>query len=440
MSASKLSSWGHYPYAPQAYDPLRWRDAVQTALERARTRFGTTLPYGNGRSYGDSCLATTDYVLHTRGLDRFIAADWSSGVLRAEAGVTLGEVLSLALPRGWMLPVTPGTQFATLAGAIANDVHGKNHHVRGTFGRHVRRFSLLRSDRPPVQCAPDENEALFRATIGGLGLTGVIEWVEIQLMPVRSSSIALRAVRFGSLDGFFERSNELDPLHEYGVAWVDCLSSGTSLGRGIYMAGDHADDDAFPMPSKRTHGVPFVLPCSLVNRCTLKAFNSFYYWQQPRELQHRKVDFAGYFYPLDRIRNWNRLYGRPGFQQYQCVVPEDTASDALRAILGAIAKSGSGSFLAVLKRCGTLQSPGLLSFPMPGISLALDFPQHDTRNSTLFSVLDAIVRDARGRQYPAKDAHMSGADFRAAYPRWEELERQRDPVLMSRFWKRTTQS
>jgi len=440
MSASKLNSWGHYPYAPQAYDPLRWRDAVQAAFNRARAGFGTTLPYGNGRSYGDSCLATTDYVLQTRGLDRFIAADWTSGVLRAEAGVTLGEVLAQSIPRGWMLPVTPGTQFATLAGAVANDVHGKNHHVRGTFGRYVRRFSLLRSDRPPVECSSGDNDALFRATIGGLGLTGVIEWVEIQLMPVRSSRIAVRSVRFGDLDEFLALSSELDRQYEYGVAWDDCLSEGKALGRGVYMAGDHAEDDAFPMPSRRTHGVPFVLPWSPVNRHTLRAFNALYYARQPREPRQRTVDFASYFYPLDRIRHWNRLYGRPGFQQYQCVVPDASAADALRAILTAIARSGSGSFLAVLKRCGALPSPGLVSFPMPGVSLALDFPQHEKRNGALFAVLDAIVRDAAGRQYPAKDAHMSGADFRAAYPRWEDLEQQRDPALMSRFWKRTTQS
>lgn len=440
MTTSKLGSWGRYPYAPQAYYPLRWRDDVQAALARAHERFGTTLPYGNGRSYGDSCLASTDYVLQTCGLNRFIDADWSCGVLRAEAGVTLGEVLALSIPRGWMLPVTPGTQFATLGGAVANDVHGKNHHVRGTFGRHVRRLSLLRSDQPPMQCAPGENDALFSATIGGLGLTGVIEWVEIQLMPVRSSHITSSCVRFRNLDEFFTRSNELDAQHEYGVAWIDCLSDGKSLGRGVYMTGDHATDDTFPMPSTRTRSVPFAPPWSLVNRPVLKAFNALYYGRHPRHLQQGSSDFASFFYPLDRIRNWNRLYGQAGFQQYQCVVPEANASDALRAILAAIARSGSGSFLAVLKRCGALSSPGLISFPMPGISLALDFPQRERRNSALFSVLDAIVRDAQGRQYPAKDAHMSGADFRAAYPRWEELERQRDPALMSRFWKRTTQS
>jgi FAD/FMN-containing dehydrogenase len=439
MSASKLQSWGHYPYALQASHRPSWREDVQAALHDACARFGTTLPYGNGRSYGDSCLGATDHVLYLRGLDRFISADWEQGILRAEAGVMLGEILRQSVPRGWMLPVTPGTQFVTLAGAVANDVHGKNHHVRGTFGRHVRRFSLLRSDQPPLECAPGENAELFRTTIGGLGLTGVIEWVEIQLMPVRSSRISVTSRRFANLDEFLQLSGELDSQHEYGVAWVDCVSGGAALGRGIYLSGEHAEDGDFSFPDKPVRSVPFALPWSPVNRYTLKAFNSHYYWRHGRKMQRTELDFASYFYPLDGIRNWNRIYGRKGFQQHQCVIPQAAARDALNAILTAIAKSGSGSFLAVLKRCGTLVSPGLLSFPMPGISLALDFPQRERQNETLFAQLDAIVREAGGRQYPAKDAHMSGADFRAAYPAWEALERQRDPALMSRFWKRTTQ-
>jgi FAD/FMN-containing dehydrogenase len=439
MSAPKLQSWGHYPYAPQSSHPLSWRDAIEAELARTRERFGTTLAFGNGRSYGDSCLAATDHVLHMRGVARFIGADWSTGVIRAEAGVTLGEVLAQSIPRGWMLPVTPGTQFVTLAGAVANDVHGKNHHVRGTFGRHVRRFSLLRSDRPAAECAPGENDELFRATIGGLGLTGVIEWVEIQLMPVQSSRIATTRIRFANLDAFLALSNELDPQHEYGVAWVDCLARGAALGRGIYLCGDHAADGDLSMHTPRVRTVPFAPPLSLINRYTLKPFNALYYHRQLRRTAHANVDLTGFLYPLDSLLHWNRIYGRRGFQQHQCVIPEAAARDALQAILAAISASGSGSFLAVLKRCGPLVSPGLMSFPMPGVSLALDFPQHERRNEALFSRLDAIVSEAGGRQYPAKDAHMSGACFRAAYPAWQQLERNRDPALMSRFWKRTTQ-
>jgi FAD/FMN-containing dehydrogenase len=439
MSVSRLLSWGHYPYTPQASHPQVWRAGVQSALREMGEQFGTTLPFGNGRSYGDSCLAATDHVLALRGLDRFLSVDWNTGVLRAEAGMTLGEVLALSIPRGWMLPVTPGTQFVTLGGALANDVHGKNHHVRGTFGRHVRRFSLLRSDAGPLECAPDEQTELFHASIGGLGLTGIVEWVEIQLMPVRSSRLAVHSLPFANLDEFLALSDELDSQHEYGVAWIDCLSSGASLGRGVYLSADHARDDEFSSPPRRVRKVPFALPWSPVNRVTLKAFNELYYRRQLAKPRDAMVDYRDYFYPLDSLLEWNRMYGRRGFQQYQFVVPEETARDALHAFLRAISSTGSGSFLAVLKRCGTLESPGLLSFPMPGISLALDFPQHDVKNRTLFTRLDAIVRDAGGRLYPAKDAHMSGADFRAAYPAWQALERLRDPALMSRFWQRTTQ-
>jgi FAD/FMN-containing dehydrogenase len=408
-------------------------------LREMGERFGTTLAFGNGRSYGDSCLAASDHVLVLRGLDRFLSVDWNTGVLRAEAGMTLGEVLALSIPHGWMLPVTPGTQFVTLGGALANDVHGKNHHVRGTFGRHVRRFSLLRSDSGPVECAPDEQTELFHASVGGLGLTGIVEWVEIQLMPVRSSKLTVHSLPFANLDEFLALSDELDSQHEYGVAWIDCLSSGASLGRGVYLSADHACDGEFLSPPRRVRKVPFALPWSPVNRVTLKAFNELYYRRQLAKPRDALVDYRDYFYPLDSLLEWNRMYGRRGFQQYQFVVPEETARDALHAFLRAISSTGSGSFLAVLKRCGTLESPGLLSFPMPGISLALDFPQHDLKNRTLFTRLDAIVRDAGGRLYPAKDAHMSGADFRAAYPAWQALERLRDPALMSRFWQRTTQ-
>jgi FAD/FMN-containing dehydrogenase len=217
-------SWGRYPAYPQETHALAWRDGAMAAWRKLLQQNGSGLAFGNGRSYGDSCLAASNHVLHTIPLDRLIAVDWATGVLRAEAGVTLEQILAVAIPRGWMLPVTPGTKYATLGGAIANDVHGKNHHVRGTFGCHVRRFSLARSDGTLVECAPDEHPELYSATIGGLGLTGLILWAEIQLMPIQSSLIDVTSIRFDHLDEFFSLSERLDPLHEYSVAWVDCQS------------------------------------------------------------------------------------------------------------------------------------------------------------------------------------------------------------------------
>jgi FAD/FMN-containing dehydrogenase len=417
-----------------------WRDQLPAAWTNVAGANGTTLAYGNGRSYGDSCLAASDHVVHTRRMNRFLAVDWQTGVLRAEAGCTLDDVLQLSVPRGWMLPVTPGTKFVTLGGAVANDVHGKNHHVRGTFGRHVRRFVLLRSEREPFECSPTENAEFFAGTIGGLGLTGVIAWVEIQLMPIRSSRVSVKSTRFGNLDEFIALSAELDSQHEYSVAWIDCLSRGSSLGRGIFMVGDHAQEGGLEHPSKKTRTVPVTPPISLINPLTLRAFNALYYNRQQSKVVQSEVDYDSYFYPLDSLLEWHRIYGKRGFQQYQCVVPQANSRDGMHAILEAIGASGTGSFLAVLKRCGEVTSPGLLSFPMAGASLALDFPQQDERSHRLFERLDAIVREAGGRLYPAKDAHMSSSDFQRAYPAWRNLEALRDPALMSRFWKRTTQT
>jgi FAD/FMN-containing dehydrogenase len=431
-------SWGRYPRAPQETHAVAWRDAVSPVWRDALAGNFTTLPFGNGRSYGDSCLAASGQVVQTLALDRLIAVDWETGVLRAEPGVTLEQILEVAIPRGWMLPVTPGTKYATLGGAIANDVHGKNHHVRGTFGRHVRRFMLVRSDGTQMECAPDQHADFFSATIGGLGLTGLIVWAEIQLMPVQSSMIDVRSIRFANLDEFFTLSEELDPLHEYSVAWVDCQSRGSALGRGILMVGDHAPDGGLEVAASKKRSVPFTLPVPIFNRATLRVGNELYYRRQKETEVRTRTGYDAYFYPLDSVLHWNRIYGRAGFQQYQCVVPAAVSRDAIRAILDAIAKSGGGSFLAVLKRCGAIRSPGLMSFPLEGASLALDFPQRDALNARLFAQLDTIVREAGGRIYPAKDAHMSGADFRGAYPQWQELEALRDPALLSRFWERTT--
>lgn len=439
MSHAPLLSWGNYPPHPQAPVACHWRSELPALLADSLSEGRGTLPYGAGLSYGDSCLAASDRVLHMRPLDRFLQADWALGVLVAEAGVTLEEILAVAIPRGWFLQVTPGTKYVTLGGAIANDVHGKNHHRRGTFGRHVRRFGLVRSDRGRLTCSATDEPELFRATIGGLGLTGVIEWAEIQLVPIRSSQVNCLTQRFGDLNEFFGLSEVLDPRHEFCVSWVDCAARGRTTGRGVYMAGDFADDGGLSVGAGRKLTVPFTPPVSLVNGLSLRAFNELYWRKAPSTRRTDRVGYDPFFYPLDAVLKWNRIYGPKGFQQYQCLIPSAEARTAMHQLLAAIADSGTGSFLAVLKRCGDVPSPGLLSFPQPGTTLALDFPQGDRLQKTLFPRLDAIVREAGGRLYPAKDAHMSGEDFRRAYPAWEELERLRDPVLMSRFWQRVTQ-
>ena len=437
MNGAHLTSWGRYPPFPQRGEPIYWPD--QVASSPALQADGpVTLAYGCGRSYGDACLAVSDQVLVMSGMDRFIHADWDTGVVVAQAGLTLAELIRIALPRGWFPPVTPGTQFVTLGGAVANDVHGKNHHVMGTFGRHLRSLTLHRSTEGVVTVSPTQRPELFAATVGGLGLSGIILSVELQLMPVRSTSIEQRNIRFDGLDEYFELAARHDQDYQYTVAWIDCLARGKRLGRGHYLAGNHATQGELTPPERRRISIPFELPISPFNPLTLKSFNALYYHKQLRRDQNIRVEYDSFFYPLDQILAWNRLYGRAGFQQYQCVVPQPGAREVIRAVLAEISATGTGSCLAVLKQCGSLASPGLLSFPLPGVSLALDFPQRAS-NERLFNKLDALVHEAGGRLYPAKDAHMSGAHFRKAYPAWEQVEALRDPRLKSRFWARVTQ-
>lgn len=428
-------SWGHYPDFPQSAHSCSWRSEVPDLMSRVLGEHGDTLPFGNGRSYGDSCMAASSQVLHLRTLNRFIEVDWDRGTVVAESGVTLAEILAVSIPNGWFLSVTPGTRFVTLGGAIANDVHGKNHHVRGTFGNHVDAFGLLRNGDGQLTCSRLENPDLFAATIGGLGLTGVITWAKIQLIPIQSSQIDSTVVRFDNLSEFFKLSAELDHQHEYSVAWIDCLASGTKAGRGVFIVGDHASYGSLAHEKRKKLRVPITPPLSLINNVSLRAFNEAYWRMHPATPSRRWGSYEPFFYPLDSILHWNRIYGPKGFQQYQCVIPDSVAEVAMADLLAVIAAAGQGSFLAVLKRCGDAVSPGLLSFPLPGISLALDFPQKADLVA-LFKRMDDIVHQAGGRLYPAKDAHMSGAHFRQAYPGWQKLEALRDPFLLSRFWKR----
>lgn len=442
MTSCKLQSWGRYPHRPQQALAVSWPEDVPRAIQDLISRNGglsSTLAFGNGRSYGDSCLAESDHVLWMRRMDRILTADWERGIIRAQAGMTLAELIQIALPRGWFLPVTPGTKFVTLGGAVANDVHGKNHHVMGTIGCHIERLGIYRSDEGEVECSATHRPNLFAATIGGLGLTGVMLWVELRLRRITSSDMEQRSFQFGCLNEFFDLSEQYDSLHEYTVAWVDCAARGAHLGRGRYFVANHAADGPLVLAPVRRRGMPFDPPVSLINKWSLRSFNAIYYCQHSQKSgTSMRVNYDPYFYPLDALLEWNRIYGRKGFQQYQCVIPEAVAREAVKKILDAIAHSGAGSFLSVLKRCGAVKSPGVLSFPAPGITLALDFPQHERTNQHLFQRLDALIHDAGGRLYPAKDAHMSAIHFQHAYPRWKEVEALRDPILMSQFWKRVT--
>jgi FAD/FMN-containing dehydrogenase len=424
MAASDLTAWGNLGWPP-ASEALRFDDRSGPLPELS----GSLLPYGNGRSYGDVCLNPGGTLLQMRGLDRFIAFDEASGVLTCEAGVLLADILAVFVPRGWFLPVTPGTRYVTLGGAIANDVHGKNHHAAGSFGAHVLGFELLRSDGSRRRCTAGESADWFAATIGGLGLTGVMTQVSLQLRRIAGNAIAVRNQRFNGLDEFFTLNAAAESRHEYAVAWIDCLAS---IPRGVLMTGDHADTD-LPAP-RGEKNVPLKPPFSLINGVSLRAFNAAYYGKPwPTE---QSVHYQPYFYPLDAIGHWNRIYGPRGFYQYQSVVPQASAREATHEMLASIAASGQGSFLAVLKTLGGKPSPGMLSFPMAGTTLALDFPNHGAPTLKLFERLDEIVRAAGGRLYPAKDARMPAAMFRDGYPRWQEFLPFVDPKCSSGFWRR----
>ncbi len=393
------------------------------------------LAFGRGRSYGDVCQNSGGVLVDTSGLDRWMDFDPHSGVLRCEAGVRLRDILQLAVPRGWFLPVTPGTREVTVGGAIANDVHGKNHHDAGSFGHHLRCFELLRSSGERMLCSPRHNPAWFAATIGGLGLTGLLTWAELQLAPVCNDFMLVHTRRFRSLEEFWEINDACMAQWPYTVAWVDCVARGAAQGRGVYMAARHAPpQERLPPWRERRRSMPLVPPLSLVNAVSLRAFNTLY-WHRSRT-QDELLHYVAYFHPLDSIAHWNRIYGPRGFYQYQCVVPPPSMREAVAELLRRIARSGQGSFLAVLKTFGERPSLGMLSFPRPGATLALDFPNRGQATTRLFEDLDAVVRQAGGALYPAKDARMPAAMFAAGYPQAQRFEGYLDPAFGSDFWRR----
>jgi FAD/FMN-containing dehydrogenase len=434
----QLESWGRYPKTVQSAVKLKW-SIESLPLSTIR---GTVLPRGLGRSYGDVCLNDAGTLLLTASLNHFMAFDVESGILRCESGVTLEQILRLAVPCGWFLPVTPGTKYVTVGGAVANDVHGKNHHRMGTFGRHVTAFELLRSDGCRLVCSPAENPEWFRATIGGLGLTGLITWVEFQLKKISSPFLVVEHIPCRNLDDFFRLAQESEAGYEYTVAWVDCLARGAKLGRGIFMRGNDAPAApalSRPVPRKKTITFPRIAPDWLLNSFSVTAFNALYRQVLGHPNQTKLVHFDPFFYPLDSLLEWNRLYGRRGFFQYQFVVPLARADSAVAAVLEKVARSGAASFLSVMKTFGDCPSPGLMSFPSQGLTLAMDLPNQGDKTLRLMDELDAIVFARDGILYPAKDARMSAARFQQSFPRWREFSNFIDPRFSSSFWRRVTQ-
>ena len=436
MPSDDLASWGRVLRARHAVAHPHWRDELPALVAEGTASGRKLLAVGLRRSYGDSGLNPDGAIVDLTALDRAISFDPPTRLLRAEAGMSLDALLKLLVPRGFFLPVTPGTRFVTLGGAIANDVHGKNHHRAGSFGRWVQRLGLLRSDGRALELGPDDESGLFAATIGGLGLTGIIAWAEIEVIPIACAMMDVETIPFAGLDEFFALAAESDTAFDYTVAWVDCLAKGRRLGRGIFTRSNHAPIGPLRVDNRRGPGLPIALPGFVFNGMTVRAFNELYYRNGQRKAGRRTIPYGPFFYPLDAIGGWNRMYGGRGFYQYQSVVPPETARDATKAMLEAIAAAGEGSFLAVLKTLGDQSSPGLLSFPRPGTTLALDFANRGGATLALMARLDGIVREAGGRLYPAKDGRIPAEMFRAGYPNWRDFSRQVDPGFSSGFWRR----
>lgn len=411
-----VSGWGNHPKQEARLITPSSSGSLLTEISKKRS----LIARGMGRSYGDSANASE--VLQTIYCDRFIKFDCKMGQLTAESGITLREILRVIVREGWFLPVTPGTSYVTLGGAIASDVHGKNHHSAGTFGQHVKSMDVAIGTGEVITASPVDNVDLFNATCGGMGLTGVIISATIQLIPIRSSFINQKILKTKCLEAACE-ALEINSSSVYRVAWIDCLAKGKKLGRSIVILGGHAENGNLEFNIKDPINVPFNTPPAFLNSATIKKVNGLY-WHQATHNQARTTPFKAYFYPLDSIGSWNKLYGKTGFLQYQFVIPKCDGIANMRKLLTMVAESGEGSFLAVLKQFGKANG-NLLSFPFEGYSLALDFKLTASTIKTLHK-LDELVVGMGGRIYLTKDAVMREITFKSTYPKWEAFESVRE--------------
>lgn len=426
-----LASWGRL-YQSKTKVSFLEREFPSAVFEHN----AVCLIRGQGRSYGDVNLCSDAHTILTDSYQYFTFFDSNTGVLECESGVLLKNIQDTFIPQGWMLPVTPGTQLISVGGAIANDIHGKNHHVRGNFGHHLLEFELLRSDHKILTCSRTQNSELFFATLGGVGLTGVILTVKIQLLAIQSDQLDVEYLNFKGISQFLNIAEQSEPW-EYTVSWIDCLS-GKNV-RGIFIRANHQKSSApqqkINFEQSKNKKIPFIPPISCINLLSLKAFNHLYYHlnKQPRCVTQHLYQFQ---YPLDAIQNWNVLYGQKGFYQYQCVIPLIDAQAAIEEMLDVIQAAQQGSFLVVLKSFGTIKSEGLLSFPIEGLTLALDFPNLGTKTLKIFEQLDKLVLQAKGRLYLAKDARMNSEMFFQTYTQVKIFEQYRDPAISSDMSKR----
>lgn len=416
----KIANWGNYPSMESDVRSFSFIDQLNDLMARTN-RF---IPRGNGRCYGDASLA--ENTISTLHYNRILSFDTVNGVFECQSGLTLDKILDVTVPKGWFLPVTPGTKFITVGGAIGSDVHGKNHHIDGSFSNHVIEMDVMVADGSVITCSPSVNQDLFEATCGGMGLTGMITRVKFGLKKIETSYVRQKQVKAANLEELiflFEKYKD----YTYSMAWIDCLTKGKNFGRGILIVGEHAREEELSSAQKKkklaVHGkmkitFPFNLPSWVLNTLTVKAFNFLYYGKNFKKEINNIVPYEPFFYPLDAILHWNRGYGKKGFVQYQFVLPL-SAKQGLIEILNRISDEGLGSFLAVLKVFGKQES--LISFPEEGYTLALDFPVRDNLFKFL-DELDEIVLQYGGRLYMSKDARMKPDVLMKGYPRLEEFK------------------
>lgn len=401
----KITNWGLYPVIDAEMKSGETLREVRDFLMENKE----VIARGNGRSYGDAALS--DAIFSTKRLNKFISFDRIEGVLECESGVLLSDILEISVPQGYFLNVTPGTKFISVGGAIASDVHGKNHHAEGCFSEYVISFQLMKANGEVIQCSRQENEEVFWATIGGMGLTGIILSAKIKLKNIESSYIRQESIKAENLDEIFQLFEESEDW-TYTVAWIDCLQKGKNIGRSILMRGEHALRDELPanlkkaplkVKKKNALSVPFYFPSFVLNSLSIKIFNWLYYRKQSKKEIKNFVHYEPFFYPLDIVHQWNKIYGKKGFIQYQMVIPKEKGKEGMKKILETIAKSGNGSFLAVLKLFGKNNPQAYNSFPIEGYTLALDF-KVNSKLPKLVSDLDKVVEEFGGRIYLTKDA------------------------------------
>ena len=397
----------------------------------------TFLARGEGRSYGDVCLNNNGTLIDTNNLKKILHFDELNGVVECEAGITIKELLDYLIPKGWFLPVVPGTSYVTLGGAIANDIHGKNHHKSGSFGNFVESLNLLSSEETIYFCSPDKNQEKFSATIGGLGLTGLIISAKIQLIKIENDLIDSQSIKFNSIDEFFELNKQLESNNEYTVSWID-INLKTKNLRGIFHIGNHSKNiKKYKLKNKKSFSftLPLVQRFSLVNNITINLLNNFYFWANKNNAI-KKQHYRSFFFPLDFIKNWNKAYGKKGFYQYQFVVPDKNSKNVLYEVIDLVSFYKQRPVLSVLKTFGKIESKGLMSFPLSGLTLAMDFQNKGSKTLEMLNELDKIVRKNNGRIYIAKDCRMEKESFKSFYSNFEEFSKFIDLNFSSTFLKR----